>query len=60
MRYDEEQNRIFISCRELVSAARRGIAAMPKDTDEPEMREFAAEEYKSAKAQIATLEVIHF
>lgn len=41
MRYDEEQNRIFISCRELVSAARRGIATMPKDTDEPEMRELS-------------------
>ena len=39
MRYDEKQNRILISCRELVRSARRGFAAAPNDSDEPSMRD---------------------
>jgi len=36
MRYDEVRGVILISCRELVSVARRGIcAALPHDEDEP-------------------------
>ncbi len=42
MRYDEKENRIQISCRELVSAARRGMAASPCDADEPDMKELSA------------------
>ena len=39
MRYDEAENRILISCRELVRSARRGFAAMPNDSEEPVMQE---------------------
>ena len=39
MRYDEAENRILISCRELVRSARRGFAAAPNDSEEPVMQE---------------------
>ncbi len=36
MRYDQENNRIIVGCRELVRSARRGICAtLPYDEDEP-------------------------
>ena len=36
MRYDAENNRIIVGCRELVRCARRGICAtLPHDEDEP-------------------------
>lgn len=37
MRYNEEENRLLITCRELVMTARRGISTtLPCDSDEPE------------------------
>lgn len=39
MRYDEAENRILISCRELVRSARRGFAAAPNDSEEPIIQE---------------------
>lgn len=37
MRYDKDENILFVSVRELVSTARRGISStLPCDTDEPE------------------------
>ena len=44
MRYSEEENLIYVSCRELVSAARRGVAAMPCDSDEPYSEELSERE----------------
>ena len=53
MRYNEEEKKLFISCRELVMTARRGISTtLPCDSDEPEFisakarlpREFLTEE----------------
>lgn len=38
MRYDAKNGKILISCRELVTTARRGISvAMPTDEEEPEL-----------------------
>ena len=42
MRYNETQNRILISCRELVRSARRGFAAVPNDSDEPAVKELSS------------------
>ena len=37
--FDEAENRILISCRELVRSARRGFAAAPNDSEEPIIQE---------------------
>lgn len=39
MRYDEKNGIISVSCRELVSVARRGVSAATCDSDEPQLCE---------------------
>ena len=49
MRYDAENNRILISCREFIKTARRAVAAsVPCDEDEPETRRVSKRLYAEA------------
>ncbi len=56
MRYDREKNILFLSVRELVSTARRGISStLPCDTDEPENLQNSVAEKSSEENSFSEL-----